>query len=305
MPVIFTPAATTSHPDVVPYISTSDYTGAPTAVDSSALVYGGTGQQSLVELANVIRRASGWANSLCKQILAATLDVQMSSNRLVDSDGNIRLPCDFFPVLELDTCTVGPTPSTMAAVTQTSDIWLDGRKVLVVPVAGLAAVTNSLVYPGPLGPGARVFAQWSYWNGWPHTTLAANVAAAATTLTVQTTQPQALAGRAITIWDGANTEQVTVASTFAGGTALTLAAATAFAHTVPTAPQSITVSTFPDDIRQGVISLTSALIKTRGAQSYELPTVGQPPTRQQLLESGGLEDLVIATKLLDRYRRVA
>lgn len=302
---IFTPASTTSHPDVVPYISTADYTNAPTAVDATALIPAGNAQANLVELNNVIRRASGWANSLCHQILAATLDIQMTSGVLVRSDGTLRVVCDFWPVIELDAFSAGPRPSMMAAVTQTADIWMRGRKVLVVPVFGLSGSANNFGFPGALRPGGRAYCQWSYWNGWPHTTLSASVTLGAGTLPITNYLPAAVAGRVVTIWDGASTEQVTVLPGFTGGTSLPLAAGTLFGHTVPTAPGSITVSAFPDDIRQAVISLTSALIKTRGAESYELEAVGQEPSKSALMEGGGLEDLAVAVDLLQQYRRVA
>ena len=203
-PVIFSPSTTTSHPDVVPYISTEDYINAPTAVDVSALVAGGNPQANLVELNNVIRRASGWANNLCYQILAATLDTQLASGLLVRRDGTIRVVCDFWPVLELDAFSAGPTPSTMAAVTQTSDIWLKGRKVLVIPVSGLAGPSNQFTWPGPLLPGDRAYCQWSYWNGWPHTTLAITAALGATALNVKTYRPTPRSPRrrsiSITAW---------------------------------------------------------------------------------------------------------
>lgn len=306
MPAIFVPAATTSHPDVVPYISLADYISAPTAMDTTSLVPGGTTAQNQQELANTIRRASGWANSLCYQILAATLDTQMAAHLLVHSDGNIFLPCDFWPVLELDTCKVGPTPSTLSDVTDTADIWLRGRKVLVVPASGISATSTTFWYPGPLQPGARAYAQWSYWNGWPHTQLASNIATSDTTITVQNTMPQALAGRTMTIWDGTATETVTIGSTFTGGTSLPLVGKPANAHTVPAAPGSIMVSTFPDDMRAGVVHLTNAMIKSRGAEAMEMPTIpGGEPSREALIEGGGMEDLAIAVDLLEYYKRVA
>jgi hypothetical protein len=73
-------------------------------------------------------------------------------------------------------------------------------------------------------------------------------------------------------------------------------------HTLPAAPALIMVSTFPDDMRQGVISLTSALIKVRGAESYDMPSVGAEPSKEALIEGGGLEDLAVAVDVLAQYR---
>jgi hypothetical protein len=309
MPAIFTPAATVSHPSVVPYISLADYASAPTAVDTTALIPGGSVQGNLVELGNVIRRASAWADNLCFQILAATLDTQMESGVRVRNDGTVHVACDFWPVLELDSFLAGPSPSTMSAVTQTADIWLKGRKVLVVPVYGQSAnPSNSLAFPGPLLPGHRAYCQWAYWNGWPHSMLAATTVKTATSLVLQTALPQAAAGQTLMIWDGASTEPVQVAASFTGGKTVPLAAATVFDHTLPTLPTtpgSITVTALPDDVRQAVISLTSALIKTRGAESYEMASIGQEPSKSDLIEGGGLEDLAVAVDLLGKYQRSA
>jgi hypothetical protein len=300
---IFIPAQTTFHPDVVPYISTTDYANAPTAVSTTDLVPGGNAQANLVEFANVIRRASGWANSLCHQILAATLDVQARSGLYVRRDGTVRVVCDFWPVLEVDTFLAGPSPSTMSAITDPADMALIGRKVLSVPVSGMSGNSvGNLQFPGPLRPGDRAYCQWGYWNGWPHTTLAATLAHGGSTLVVTNAMPPALAGRAMTIWDGPLTEQVQIAASFTGGTSLPLVGVTLNDHTLPAAPALIMVSTFPDDMRQGVISLTSALIKVRGAESYDMPSVGAEPSKEALIEGGGLEDLAVAVDVLAQYR---
>jgi hypothetical protein len=156
MPSIFTPPVTVFHPDVVPYISTSDYTSAPTAVDVSALIPNGSAAANLMALAVVIRSASSWANNICRQILAATLDTQVRSRVYVRGDGTVRVKCDFWPVLEVDTFLAGPSPSTMAAITDPADMFLVGRKVLSVPVAGISGNSvGSLQFPGPLMPGDR------------------------------------------------------------------------------------------------------------------------------------------------------
>jgi len=303
MPAIFIPASTVAHPEVVPYISITDYMNAPTSVDTSSLIPGATAQANLVELANVVRRASAWANSLCYQILAATLDVQTENEVRVRRDGTVKVVNDFWPTLEVDSFSIGQLPSLLTAITDTADMTMQGRNVLVVPIATLVGVVTPTYY-GRIRPGDHVYCQWSYWNGWLHSTLAAAVLAGATSVTVSTTLPQAAAGQSLTIWDGQMTEIVTVASSFAGGTVLPLAAPTVYPHALPVAPSSTTITALPDDVREATISLTSALIKTRGAESYEMAAVGQDPSKSDLIEGGGMEDLSVATDLLSVYRRV-
>jgi hypothetical protein len=295
-PAIFTNPNTTSHPTVVPYVSVDDYTNAPTSVDTSQLIPGGTAQANLVELGNVIRRASSWADNLCFQILAATLDTQSTPGAvLVKGDGLISLVCDFWPVLEVDSLSVGTRPTRLGALMDDADMWPVGRSVIEARVGGV----------GGAWPGSRVYAQWTYWNGWLHATLLSSVGAAVQSLPLSTTLPAAAANQTLIIWDGADTEAVTVSATFTGGTLLPLTAPTLYAHANVTLPHSTCVSGLEDAARQAVFSLTSCLIKTRGTAAIVAESIGAAPSREALIESGGLEDFQVAVDLLDRYKRVA
>ena len=308
---LFIPASTVAHQSTVAYISVEEYQNAPTSVDTSQLTPGGSAAENLMELGNVILRASGWANEICYQILAATLDTVMASDVYVRRDGTVHLTCPWWPFRELDVCKAGPSPSTLAAVTATPDIWLEGRKTLIVPVAGLinqSAVGNStLALYGPVRPGTRCYVQWSYWNGWFHTTLAGGFTTPMSTLTLTSALPAAAAGVSLTIVDGASTEVVTVASTFTGGTALPLTAPTIYGHTItyPSPPNSITVTELPPSVRTATISLTSALIKTRGTAAIVAESIGAAPSREALIEGGGLGDFQVAVDLLSTYHRNA
>ena len=309
---LFIPASTVSHPDVVSYISIAEYLSAPTSVDTSQLYVGGTTGENLDELANVIGRASDWANGICYQILAATLDTETDSGVYVRHDGTVRARCSFWPFRELDSFSVGRVPSRMDPIIEPSDVWLDGRKVLGVNVGGVTSNARSsdvFALYGAVRPGSRVYIQWSYWNGWFHSTLASAPSVGATSLTLTTTLPQSAAGVSLTIPDAANTETVQVASTFTGGTVIPLANPTVYAHPSSgnsiTLPQSITVTELPPKIRQATISLTSCLIKTRGTQAEVMPSIGQAPNQSALIQSGGLEDYQAAVDLLEVYRRSA
>lgn len=306
MAVIFTPAASVWHANIQPYISLSDYKNAPTAIDTSQLIPGSNQAANDQELARVIKRASGWADRLCDQTLAATLDTQSESDLNVRRDGTVRVVCNFWPVLELDSFLAGPTPSTITAVTDTTNIALKGRNVLSVPVFGLVANTPLVGFlAGGLLPGDRACATWSYWNGWPHSTLTGgpyhiNDAS----ITVKTSLPAALAGQQLTISDGANEEVVTVSSAFTGGTTIPLVGGLANTHTVPAGPDSIVVTALPWDARNGVIHLTSCLIKTRGAEADVMDSIGDEPAQSAAIEGGGVEDFSIAVDLLEYFRRV-
>lgn len=306
MTALFIPPQTVSHPTVQPYISLQEYQDAPTDVDTEGLTTGGSIAGNAIELANVIARATAWTTDICHQILAATLDTQTAMVR-VRRDGSVWLPCDFWPVRELDAFASGP-PGNLLALESTAaaGIYLQGRKVIVVPGQGgtLISPRGSWVNVGFAGNAGDTFCQWAYWNGWFHSTLAADCAGGDTEIVVRTPFPQAAAGCWFEIPDGAATELVQVALNFMGGTTIPLVSELVNPHTPGPWPAYITVTELPADARQATVSLTSALIKTRGNQSYEMGSVGSAPTTKELTESGGIEDVAVATRLLvPRYER--
>lgn len=301
---LFTPAASLWHADVVPYISVGDYLRAPTSVDVSELAVGQDEATNLVELSNAIRRGSAWANQICDQVLAATIDTETASGLLVKRDGRVRVVNTYWPMLELDSFSAGASPSSMTALTNGADIFMEGRKVLSVPVVGLGGLSTSDFGACALWIGSRAFCQWTYWNGWPHSTLAEAAEQGAEEIVVTTALPSATAGQQLTISDGEAQEVITVASTFTGGTTVALSAPLVNAHTPPAAPDSIIVTALPEPARAAVVSLTSACVKVRGTLADTMDALSDgPPRKEALIESGGLEDYQVAVDLLDWFRR--
>src|SRR6476660_2780256 len=82
----------------VPYLTAEEYLAAPTGVDPSALIPGGSANANLAALTTVIRKASNYADSLCYQVLAATLDTQVGEYR-IRPDCTIRVKLDYSPVV--------------------------------------------------------------------------------------------------------------------------------------------------------------------------------------------------------------
>jgi hypothetical protein len=105
-PVLNPASASTGLPPV-PYISVSEYQYAPTAMSTKALYPGGTAQDQTQVLADTIRRASRWVDNICfgtdpaaKGVsLAASLSVESMRTRV--KTGELRLICDYKPILEL------------------------------------------------------------------------------------------------------------------------------------------------------------------------------------------------------------
>lgn len=322
------PAVASTGAPAIPYLSPSQYAFAPTAIDVASLgPKGATTQQNLQVLADTIRRASGWADNYCfgadpaakGASLAASLSVESALVRV--RGGVIRLVCDYKPILEVVGVDVGNDPASASSIGPSlAQLITFGRRTITVPFTpalfvGRVNDQGPGYTPAPAGSG-RLYATWSYVNGYPHTTLAAPVTAGATTCQVTATDGAgglwgvypasgAFPGTGLTIWDGANTETIYVQTVTPGANTTTLTT-TAFAnaHTPPPAPDFLPVSALPADVNQALVSLTTCLIKTRGARALVLPQApgGLPTgTRQAFAQAGALEDYEIATAILDRY----
>lgn len=267
-----------------PYLTPAEYTASPTGVDTGNLVPGGSTAQNADALVQTIARASNWVDTECRKVLAATLDTQAGRYR-VKADDTIRVSLDFTPILQVTSVQAGPTPSTMAAITDLSNVWL-GRKVVTIPLWGIIADQCS----------GMVYATVQYVNGYANTTLDATAAAQVTTLNLTSTLG-IVPGQQLTIYDPGSTEAVTVATVTP--TSITLTVPTVWAHLA-----NVAVSALPPAIKQATVLLTSALIKTRGDDAIMLQEVGQG-TEHQAMDASGSEDATIAFELLTPYRRVA
>ena len=110
-------------------------------------------------------------------------------------------------------------------------------------------------------------------------------------------------GLPLTIYDGAvngaNTEQVIVGPGYVfGSSTVPLAAPAVNAHSA-----GCSVSALPGFVREAVVCLTSALIKTRGADSYVMPSGPRQQMKVEQLMPGAGEDVDTAFELLEPLRR--
>lgn len=291
----------------VAYVSNSQYQFAPTSMDVADLVPGGTNQQQAQALADVLARASGWADRYCfgadpaakGSSLAATVSVESAYQRVLG--GSLRLACDYKPIVSVLGVDVGFDPSSVSSIgSPVAGSLRFGRRTIYVPAWSLPGFAARTPY-GPVAP--KVYAVWSYVNGYPHTTLAAPATAGADTLTVAatdggTTPLGVLPGSRLSIVDGPATEQVTVSAV--SGTTLTVSPLT-YPHTPPDAPDFVPVTAMPADVSQAVIFLATALIKTRGDNDLVLDDITEP---RQVKPAAGDEftDVAVAKQLLNPFR---
>ena len=286
----------------VPYLTVGEFQEAPTALDLTNLVAGGTVQDQTASLAQIIARASSWIDQVVFPIgtggtLAASIDTD--AGYVPTNNGVANLICRFKPIIAITQVAFGATPTTLASISDTlgADIVIEGR-VLKVPFAW---GTQSRTRWG-LGAGTgQVYAQWSYIDGYPHTTLAADLDAADTAITVNSTLGM-FAGTSLMIYDGSSTEEVVVA-TVDSATTFTTTEGVLFAHTVPAYPDGITVSALPPAVKEAAIRVTVALIKQRGDDSIVLPdeSTGVPAVAHGSAD----EDLAVAMEILEPFRIVA
>ena len=282
-----------------PYLNLDEYKNAPTALDYGNLVQGGTQAQQDAELTNAITRASSYIDQFCNQVLAATLDIEQQRVRM-RPDGTIRIHPNYSPVVSLNSLSVGFYPGQMTTVTDLSNTWIETQSV-VVPIAGAGLNYSS---QGPLGFGfptngrAETYVNYSYVNGYPVSAVATAASAGATTLLLDSGLG-ITAGQMLKIYDGANSENVTVASSYTyGASTVPLTSGTLYAHAV-----GVAVSSLPAAVKEAAILITSAFLKIRGDASLIMGVTSNPGRQNPGGQMFGA-DIALALEMLKPFRRI-
>ena len=292
-------AFTQSISDYVPYLTTAEYQAAPTALDVSNLIVGGSTLQQAAALAAVIQRASSWVDSFtcgANGTLCASTNTETRQVRL-DRQGRFKVRPLYWPILELQSFSVGTDPSELAAVSLSSaNTWIEPRRFVVTTGAQWL---QGLQFSAPGYPGQEQYAQYTYVNGYPNTLLAgagSTLASGASTLTLSNTTG-VYPGSYLTLWDAENTEQVQILAV-PTSTTVTLVSATKNTHNV-----GCSVSGFPAVIKEAAILATSAFIKQRGDGALVLSNISQPTSAGEA-NRGEQRDFELAKELLMPFRVV-
>jgi len=248
-----------------PYLTLAEWRAAPTAIDTSDIIPGGSPTQQDQAVRDAIERSSSWVDRICHQVLAATQDTHRGRYR-INRWGTVRIPLPRKPVLEVSGVAIGYSPSQMVPLTSLADVDISPYGVIEVPV------TNTTLATTTIRDELRPIVAITYVNGWPNTTLTAAAAVAAASVTVASSLG-VYPGTSLTVYDTTGgTEKVTVAAGFAAGsTVVPLVAPLAFAHTA-----GISVSNLPPVVKEASILLTSALIQTRGDDAIVLDSMDTP-----------------------------
>jgi hypothetical protein len=282
-----------------PYITVAEYKAAPTAIDYDNLVADSTNAAVQdAELKNAIARGSSWIDTYCNQSLGANTVTEQQRARLQPS-GFIAVHPRYAPIVAVTDFYYGVTPNDLVQFPDPSQGWVENEQFILPYTAANVTYSSQgpLQFGMPAIPRAQVFCKYTYINGYASTTLAANANASATSITV--TNPVGItAGLVMTIYNGANTEIITVASTYTFGSAtIPLSAPLVYAQT-----SGVGVSALPPAVKEAAILATTAMIKVRGDYSLTMQVSNQ--AGQATVNADGTGDLNLAKELLKPYRRI-
>lgn len=293
-----------------PYISPSEYKQTPTAVAVGNLVPGGTPEAQNAALAAVISRASDWVDTICFHRADGTLAASPTTESdwvTVKDNGTLQLICNYKPILQVNALALGRPPQDIGDQAA-QNLTISGQ------IIDASSCYNRGGFPRAATVNGKVYAVWSYTNGFPHTSLAKTVTAEeieeeeGKEITVAPSTPGGSSvsgvypGTQLTIHDGEHTEVIIVAS--AEGLKLNLTASLLYPHVVPALPDTVRVSAIPWTVEQACISLTSSLIKLRGSRAMvipQAPSKAASPPKQESGQSGYKSDEEAARRMLQPF----
>lgn len=261
----------------VPYITVAELDRSPISNQLQQLVPRTSPNDRDAEMARIILRVSSMINAEVGQNLAATIDNEVGQVR-VDADGNLNIHCRSNPIVEVRSLEIGPSLTQLSTVSDLSGLVLNPWRITV---------------PGYGRHGSRLWARWTYVNGYPVTVLTAPVAAAAVTVTVKNSTG-ILAGTSIlTICDGQSSEDVTVSAVV--GNTLTVSPLE-FAHEA-----GVGISELPADIEEATLLLISRLHDT---WSLSMGAITMDGSGAKIPGATVKRAMCDAAVMLNPYRRV-
>lgn len=285
---------TTNRFNEQPYLTVAEYKNAPTAVDLSNLVVGGNQAAQDAELANVIMRATSYLDEYLNQNLVATTFTETQRTRITPQ-GWISLHPSQSPVIALTAFAFGTNPLQLNAIPDCSQSWFDGQQIIIPVTLMSFSSQGPLAFSWAAPSSAQIFCNYTYVAGFVN--CLATGTAAASTITVDRADG-IVAGEQYTIYDGADSENVTVASNYVlGSTTVPLTKPLAHNHA------SVAFGNMPDALKQAAIIMTTAFIKLRGDQSLTLAMTTRPSGQTAGSNLYG-NDIQLALDMVDKYRRV-
>ena len=285
----------------IPYLTTTEYRNAPTAIDIDNLVFNTIDPEAQDnELANVIARASSWVDTYCNQVLGATYETETQRSR-ISPDGTIKFHPRYSPIIALTDFWYGNPSTNLYQAQDCSIAWLENSQV-IFPYANLSTTFTSqgpIQFGFPSTQGQVVYLKYTYVNGFPNDLIVTAVQGAST-LTVQT-GVGITAGNHLKIYDGIYSENVTVANNYVfGSTTVPLTSPLLYSHSA-----GVSISALPPAIKEAAILATTAMLKVRGDNSLTM-AVGTLPSQATTpqVQASINDDMSMAMALLAPYRRI-
>ncbi len=237
------------------YATSAEFKNHPTNLDVSALVPNGTLAQNTAELNLLMQQASSYV----EQITYTPLYARTITNEILrvrpDGYGNLEVRLKYAPIASLVSAQWRQYQANNFTTIALANIdlypeYADGHKYI-------AGDQNYGSYYGWGQPPLTV--QTTYVAGYANSVLTAASIVGATTLTLDTVLG-ITAGDTMTIYDGANQEDVVIDTIDATANTVTLATGTLFAHAI-----GVRVSELPPAVSIATIYLAAWMIKERRA----------------------------------------
>jgi hypothetical protein len=289
----------TTHQFSTPYLTLDEYKNAPTAIDLSNLVwYSQDPDVQDSELNNVIARASSWIDTFCNQTLSATTENEQQRVR-INADGTFRLHPRYNPIIALTSMYYGNPNTELQSVPDCSVAWIEDSQI-IMPYALLSTTYSDqgpLQFGFPTSPRVETYIKYTYVAGYANTTI--NTANGGDSSLTVADGTGITPGISLKIYDGYNSELVTVASSYTfGSTTIPLVSPLNYAHAI-----GISISALPPAIKEAAILVTTAFLKVRGDASMTMGVLTTASNNNSNAQVAG-QELALAEQLLQPYRRI-
>jgi len=277
----------------LPIISPSQWSAYPTALSTSDLVPGGTAQQQLYALYQLVEQASRLADVEAYGALpfgpppgfAARYMTETATTNVIN--GTVRLYCRQNPLIQLTNYGYTVGGGQMVPMYNLSALGPSlTRRTITIQLSASQLPVMSNTRSGRVFPqafdGSAVTSYWTYLGGYVHTSLAQSATAGSSTITVT---PTTTSGEVAGLFQNVNLsindylngpENIQVVS--AQGNVLTLASPLQYDHTIPADPDFIPVTQIDPRVQEAVIYFTSVAVLNRGDLPLTLNTLSPPST---------------------------
>jgi hypothetical protein len=208
---------------------------------------------------------------------------------------------DYNNVVALNSLSYGVTPTNMTQATDGAlqSCWFE-KSQIIYPMSQVGLSYSS---QGPLSFGfppsvrSRIYASYNYCAGFCNGNISTAVAGQSSFTMID---PIGLtAGTVVTIYDGANTEQVTVSTSYIyGSNTIAISTPLKYNHA-----SGVAVGNMPQAVKQAAILMTTDFLKVRGDNSLTMAVTTRAtsgPSVQSIIGS----DMALAKELLAPFRRM-